>query len=376
MTSEERKEIRYQNRKKKREEKYRLLYDSLPSYTELFTYKNLHDGFQICKNGVLWKDSIQKYQANLLVKLIDLYTRLMERIYRSGGFVNFTIDERGKRRHIKSVNIDERIVQRVLCDKYLVPVLSHSLIYDNGATIKNKGTDFTLRRLKEHLNSYYRERCSNEGFIILFDFSDYFNSIDHDILFEIIDKKIYDDEIRDLIHHFIDNFTDTGLGLGSQVSQICAVAYPDKLDHYFKDTLGIKCYGRYMDDGYMIVEDKAKAETLVSILFAVSKQLKLQLNPKKVHICKLTNTFTFLKKRITLKENGKIVVKLSGESLRRERHRLKGLKRLLDNGKLSFKDIEQSYKSWRGWASKFNNFKAMQSMDLLFNELFGGNRKV
>ena len=97
---------------------------------------------------------------------------------------------------------------------------------------------------------------------------------------------------------------------------------------------------------------------------------------KKVHICKLTNTFTFLKKRITLKENGKIVVKLSRESLRRERHRLKGLKRLLDKGKLSFEDIEQSYKSWRGWASKFNNFKALQSMDLLFNELFRGNRKV
>lgn len=370
MTSEERKEIRYQNRKKKREEKYKKLYDSLPSYDELFSYKNLHDSFQICKRGVLWKDSIQKYQANLLVKLIILYTKLMERVYESGGFVNFTIDERGKRRHIKSVNIDERIVQRVLCDKYLVPALSHSLIYDNGATIKDKGTDFTLRRLKEHLNSYYREHCSNEGFIVLFDFSNYFDSIDHELLFDIIDKKIQDEEIRDLIHHFIDNFTDTGLGLGSQVSQICAVAFPDRLDHYFKDNLGIKYYGRYMDDGYMIVEDKTKAETLTSMLFAVSKELHLTLNPKKVHIRKLSSTFIFLKKRITLKENGTIIVKLSGESLRRERHRLKGLKRLLDKGKVTFDDVEQSYKSWRGWASKFNNFKALQSMDMLFNELF------
>jgi len=47
-------------------------------------------------------------------------------------------------------------------------------------------------------------------------------------------------------------FGNKGLGLGSQVSQISAVFYPNSVDHFIKDKLGIKTYGRYMDDGYII----------------------------------------------------------------------------------------------------------------------------
>ena len=59
-----------------------------------------------------------------------------------------------------------------------------------------------------------------------------------------------------LVNGFIDDFGEVGLGLGSQISQVSALMYPNKLDHYIKEELRIQAYGRYMDDGYLVHESK------------------------------------------------------------------------------------------------------------------------
>lgn len=64
--------------------------------------------------------------------------------------------------------------------------------------------------------------------------------------------------------HFIDAFGDVGLGLGSQISQTFALASADRLDHYIKEVLRIKGYGRYMDDGYLIHHSKAYLQKCLS----------------------------------------------------------------------------------------------------------------
>ena len=46
--------------------------------------------------------------------------------------------------------------------------------------------------------------------------------------------------------NFIQAFgPEKSLGLGSEVSQICAVFFPNKVDHFIKEKLRIKYYGRY-----------------------------------------------------------------------------------------------------------------------------------
>lgn len=55
----------------------------------------------------------------------------------------------------------------------------------------------------------------------------------------------------------IDSFEgDTGIGLGSQISQLVELAVLDDLDHYIKERLRIKHYLRYMDDFVLIHPDK------------------------------------------------------------------------------------------------------------------------
>lgn len=368
MTSTERKQARYERRKTKRESKKMKFIKSLGTYEEVFSYSNLFNSFRYCKQGVRWKASIQSYEINLPVNTFEIYNKLKKFKWKSKGFNTFKICERGKMREIKSVHISERCIQRCLCDNYLVPLLSHNLIYDNGASLKNKGTSFTMNRLKKHLHRYYNYN-GNDGYILTFDFSNYFGNINHEKLFETTDKLILDENIRKLYHQLIEAF-DSGIGLGSQVSQISAVAFPNKLDHYFKDKLGVRYYARFMDDGYIIEKDINKINEYKNILYEICNELDIKINPKKIKVSKLSHTFTFLKKRFLLTKTGQIVIKLSRKNIIATKRRLKKMKEKITSGKTNFKKVENSYKSWKGSNEKYKSYHAMKRMDEYFNNLF------
>jgi hypothetical protein len=375
MTSEERHQCRYERRKNKREKKKQQFLEDLPSFEQVFTFQNLYNSYILCKQGVTWKASMQGYEANLLVNLANLQERLLNHTYRSKGFHKFTIRERGKLRNIRSVNIDERIVQRCLCDYFLIPLLRRNLIYDNGATLKGKGTDFTLHRLRDHLYDYVKEN-GTEGYILIYDFTDYFNSINHTKLYEMLDPMILDDDLRELVHHFIDNFGDKGLGLGSQISQICAVAYPNPLDHYFKDELGVKGYGRYMDDEYIICKTKEDVKKCIDMLYKICAELDIKISERKLHISKITKPFIFLKKKIFVAPDGKVVMSLVRKTITHERRKLKKYYNKHINSDMPYKDVECAYLSWRGSARRFANHRAIKNMDELFNNLFIFNKEI
>ena len=102
----------------------------------------------------------------------------------------------------------------------------------------------------------------------------------------------------------------------------------------------------------------------------MSKELGLFINPKKTQIIKLSRGFTFLKIKYHLTETGKVIKRLSPNTITRERRRLKKYKHLLDIGKMSYKDIEMAYRSWRGNALKYNSYHSVKNLEKLFDYLF------
>jgi hypothetical protein len=293
------------------------------------------------------------------------------------GFMEFTLNERGKTRHIKSVHISERIVQKALCDYVLVPILSNPLIYDNGASVKGKGTHFALRRLTAHLSCFYRQNgFSNNGYALLIDFAKFFDNIRHDTLFELLDGHISDERVKDLVRRFVTVFGDgKSLGLGSQVSQIAAIFYPDRLDHFIKEKLHIKYYGRYMDDLYLIHADKARLEYCLTEIKKVCDTLGIIINMKKTKIVKLSDGLEFLKGKYVLLKTGKILRLPGKDSTKRMRRKLKKFKSLVDAKKMSFDDLRSAYQSWRGnYKRRFNAYHQVRYMDKLYNDLFIKNR--
>jgi hypothetical protein len=289
------------------------------------------------------------------------------------GFKEFTLNERGKIRHIKSVCISERVVQKCFCDYCLNPVLTRTLIYDNGAGVKGKGVRFALRRLIAHLSKFYRRNGnSNAGYCLSMDFSKFFDSIDHEALFKMLDRDIRDKRVLDLTKKFIAVFGGgKSLGLGSQVSQIAAIYFPSGLDHFVKDYKGEKFYGRYMDDLYVIHHDKEHLEQLLAEIETVCAALKITANKKKTRIVKLAAGVEFLKGKYILLPSGKVLRRLCKDSSKRMRRKLKKFKALVENGRMGYEDLRASYQSWRGnYRRRFNAYRRVGYMDKLYRELF------
>ena len=72
---------------------------------------------------------MQKYITQAPLNVLQTYNQLQAGKSKSKGFYEFDIMERGKQRHIRSVVIGERVVQRCLCDYALVPVLTRTFVY-------------------------------------------------------------------------------------------------------------------------------------------------------------------------------------------------------------------------------------------------------
>lgn len=393
MTSNERRrEARYQRRCQKRKEKRDQALAQYNSLERIVDFNSLKRANKRSAKNVGWKESVQRYQMSMLRNFDEIRNKVLNGEDISLGFVEFNLCERGKTRHIRSVHFKERVCQRSLCDNSLVPILSNSLIYDNTACQDGKGVEFAIERLETHLHKYYRHYHTNEGWILLFDFHSFFDSIDHEILIKDIRSKVANKEIADLVESLIRPFgypfalgnwrhndrrnadreyIGKGLGLGSQVSQISAVSYPSRIDHYMKEVLRVKYYGRYMDDGYMLFHSKDDAQIALNELKWLCKEYKLILNESKVQIAKLSRKFTYLKVRFTLTDTGKVYKQLTRKNVNNIKNRLTKLKPIFDSGALPECDLQQAYASWKGYALMRGAKKQVWEMDKLYRSLFG-----
>jgi hypothetical protein len=373
MTSAERYAARYERRKARRDAKKNESLKPYDDFSRITDVDNLYSSFKRSRRGVAWKESVQRYEANAMRNIADMRRKLLAGESVQSGFVEFTLRERGKVRHIKSVHISERVAQKCLCDYALVPLLSRPLIYDNGASLKGKGVHFALRRLIVHLSRFYRKNnFSNDGYALLVDFSKFFDNVRHDVLFNLTDRYITDPRLRGLTRRFVSVFGDgVSLGLGSQVSQITAMFYPNTLDHFIKEKLRVKYYGRYMDDLYLIHADKDYLKYCLRAIEAVCSGLGIIINRKKTRIVKLESGLAFLKGKYALLETGK-VLKLPGrESALRMKRKLRKFKALIDAGKMGYADLRTAYQSWRGnYMRRFNAYHRVGFMDRLYNGLF------
>ena len=330
------------------------------------TYEDLLDASKKCKRNVAWKSSTQMYTMNRLMWTASLKEKLDNGTYRPKKYNQFRIHERGKLREIRSVHISDRVVQKAFNEKILKPKTYPKLISRNCASQPGKGTTAQLEGLKEDLRRHYRKH-GRKGYILIIDFTNYFGNIDKDILLNKL--KLEPDE-EELLRKFIKD--GDGLSLGSEVNQTGAIFYASSLDHYIKERLRIRGYGRYMDDSYLIHEDKAYLEYCRDEILRECDKLKIKTNPKKVKLIKLTDQFVFLKKRIWLTDTGKVIARPVKDNFKRRRRNLKTQKKLLDEGKMTKAQIEQSYKTWRNYAKQNGaSKKSIESMDRLYYDLFG-----
>lgn len=338
-------------------------------YEKLLDLNALFDSVAKCRKGVDWKHSVQCYCANALSNIIELRNRLKDGTYEQLPFHEFDIIERGKPRHIRALHFKDRILQRVLCDLILLPELRKYFIYDNSASLKQKGVSFARKRVKVHLEKY-RRKYGMDGYVLMIDLKGFFDSIAHKPLMEMFRARLKDEKLIKLMEKMIIPFGNgKSLGLGSQVSQVSGIMFPTPIDNYCKIVRGCKFYGRYMDDIYIIHKDK---RFLLDVLEGVKKicaELELGINLKKTQIIRLKNGFTFLKMRYLYTETGHIKVIPCKRTFIREKRKLKKLVEKARAGIIKYDDIAQQYRAWRGNVSLYDSHRSVIAMDRFYKEV-------
>lgn len=393
-----RKEYRRLNKKERIiKDKYLKMREEQTEYTydKVFTFEHFVDAYKRSLHGVSWKASVQNYKINSVTKLYNDFLMIKDRkLPNAISDKEIKIYERGKERIITPIHIKDRVIQKVICDYALVPIISKTLIYDNGASLKDKGVNFSRKRIMHHIRNAIKEYGTN-FYVLSFDFKSYFDSIPHKTCRNVLKRYVYDKEIIEMTMQMIksykrvsiskmkdkkekaellrrlDNDELCGICLGSQVSQIMALVIANDIDHYIKDVKKCKYYVRYMDDGIVLLKSKEELKELLTELKEISDVLGLKFNETKTHITKIRKGFTFLKVRYSVTETGKIVKRLTRKGIVRMRRKLKKLKPKVGDG-VTLNNVYDSMQSWMAHSEIANSYHTVKSMTRLYNKLYDG----
>lgn len=322
---------------------------------KVYDFGNLYKAYMKARRGKRWKKAVAHFEINLEKNLIKLQQELKDRTYKCGEYHHFKVFE-PKERDILSNSFRDKVVQHSLCDNVIADVLGKHFIYDNCASQKGKGTDFGRNRLKHHLQRYYRKH-GNQGYILKLDIKKFFYNIDHETLKQQI-RPFFDDSIWWLIEEIIDSTEGKGIPIGNQTSQFFSIMYLSPLDHFIKEKLHIKYYGRYVDDFYLIHKSK---EHLKYCLEEIKKRLpNVELN-NKTQISKIKNGIEYLGFKYYLTDTGKVIMKLA----KGKKHKLKRrLKKIRDK-----EYFELSYTCSLQHISKENTYYLRQKLKRFIKDL-------
>lgn len=343
------------------------------SYNQVISFDNLYKGLkQSCRN-IRWKDSTAGYEANALKNTYRLRESLLNGKYSIDRYQHFTIYE-PKRREIVATRLKDRQFQRSLCDNGLYEQITKSFITDNCACLRGRGVDYTLNRMTAHLRRYYKAHGC-DGWVLKCDIHHYFPSIRHDIAKAAICKRVTDTQIAARACEIVDSFGgDTGIGLGSQVSQLVALAVLDDLDHFIKERLRVKHYIRYMDDFVLVHQDK---EFLQQCRAEIEKQVNaigLQLNSKTT-LYPLRQGVKMLQWRFIVTDSGAIIRKMDKKKQGKQRRKLKKLYEKEQRGDYAPGTTRESLVSWLANAARGNTYHERRKMIKFYKELEGSNRE-
>ena len=313
------------------------------SNEEIITdFNSLYKAFKKSKNRRSYKDSAMYFQLNAVREIEKLREELLTHTFKVSGYTKFTVTY-PKQREIQACKFRDKIVQHVLCDNILCPTLPNLTLVDNYAGQIGKGSRFACNRLRCALLDFYKQH-KGYGYVYKGDIHKYYYSINHEIAKEVMHAK-YPQDVWWLIDEFIDSTEgEKGIALGNQINTVVSCLFLDSFDRFVTEDLGIKYYGRYADDFYLIHEDKNYLKTCEQKMTEYLSVMKLTLNPKS-QMMPLSKGIPYLGFHFYVK-NGFVIIKLIGSKERTYRRKFNKLCRKVINKEIPFSNLERSYSSW------------------------------
>ena len=333
-----------------------------------------------------------KYEFNLEENLVSLRDELISGNYKPLSSNCFIIHD-PKMREVFAANFRDRIVHHLFYN-YTYEIFKRTFIYDSYSCIKNRGTHFGIERLKHHIRSVskgYSKPC----YVLKIDIRGYFMSINRNILLKFCRQTLSKTKIGNLLDNVFTDYLldiiiksnpiencnvlgkmedwknlpsekslfttkeDCGLPIGKLSSQLFSNVYMNIFDQYVKRDLKCCHYGRYVDDAYIVSEDKYSLKRMIPMISDfLHRELCLEINLRKTRIYDVYHGVEFLGAYIK-----PFRTYISSSSLKRIKKKVKHI------DARNKKHLQSSLNSFLGVFSHYNSY-------CLRRVIFGNNIRL
>jgi retron-type reverse transcriptase len=222
-------------------------------FNKIIEPENLFSAWDEFKKGKGQKLDVLRFEKNLEQNIFQLHRDLRDKTYKHGGYTSFYIHD-PKLRHIHKATVRDRVLHHAMF-KVLSPIFESTYIHNSFSCRLSKGNHKGVKALA-HMLRQASKNSTKTCFVLKCDIRKFFDSIDHDILIELIQRKIRDKNAMDLLREILTSFANEqpnlfgikGVPIGNLTSQLFANIYMNELDQFIRHDLKVKYYARYTDD--------------------------------------------------------------------------------------------------------------------------------
>jgi hypothetical protein len=288
--------------------------------------EQLFEAYLSCRKTKRHTQNAIKFEVDYEANLFQLKEEIENGIYRPGRSIAFIVNKPVKR-EIFAADFRDRVVHHWLINK-LNPLFEKLFIKDSYACRVGKGTHYGVERADAFIKAC-SENYTKDCYILKLDVQGFFMHINRNLLFTMLEsfihqyytqpdkalvlgitqKIIYNQPTQHGIikgnkkdweglpknKSLFHSPPNCGLPIGNLTSQVFANFYMHQFDAFVTKELGIKYYGRYVDDFVIVHPDKDYLKSLIPLLtnFLLST-LQLTLHPKKIYLQHYTKGVKFL----------------------------------------------------------------------------------
>lgn len=311
------------------------------------------------------KKDVITFETDIENNLQRLYKILNGKTYQPGPYTQFYVRD-PKLRLIHKATVIDRVVHHIV-SRELDPIFESTFITHSYSCRKNKGTHrgmIALQKMALRVSKNDTKTC----WALKCDIKKFFASVNHNLLFEILKRRIKDEDFLNLLWKIIDGFSSDrttnplnkkGIPIGNLTSQFFSNIYMNELDQFVKHKLMVKYYLRYADDFVLLSQSKEYLENLISPIDQfLREKLDLELHPDKIIFGKFRSGIDFL---------GYIVfpyhIMPRTKTKKRLLRKIKAKINEFKSGQISEEKMNQTIQSYLGYLGHANTYQFRKELE-------------